>query len=163
DESAGERPHAADDDDGKQHCAHLQRHRRLEQILETQLARGKGALPLPWSETILQPDTARFVWRAHSLSAPKGGGVFRVAIDPPTRWYYIGQAGTAGAPLTLYGPIEEAAKGRFIDALASARAVSSAAPPAAKPATSPQASQSKKPDSKSKPKPKPKSSTKVKN
>lgn len=86
---------------------------RLEATLATQLARGRDALPLPWRETILKPNTARLVWRAHSLSAPKEGDIFRVAIDPPTRWYYIGRIPRAGMLLTLYGPLEEGAKGTF--------------------------------------------------
>lgn len=129
---------------------------RLEAALERQLALGKSALPLPWRETILEPDKARLVWRAHSLSAPNGADSFRVAIDPPTRWYYIGQAGHAGAPLTLYGPLEESATGGFVDALAAAGAQTPTAPQA-KPASKPRP----KPTPKSKSKPK--SSTKVKN
>ena len=130
---------------------------RLEAALEKQLALGKSALPLPWRETILAPDKARLVWRAHSLSAPSGAESFRVAIDPPTRWYYIGQVGRAGAPLTLYGPLEESAKGGFVDALASAGAQAPAASQAV-PASKPKP----KPTPKSKPQPKPKSSTKIK-
>lgn len=87
---------------------------RLEAALGKQLAAGNTALP--WSETILAPDKSRLVWRPHSLRAPKGRERFRVAIDPPTRWYYVGRVGRDGS-LTLYGPIDERAKGRFVDAL----------------------------------------------
>lgn len=87
---------------------------RLEAALGKQLAAGNTALP--WSETILAPDKTRLVWRPRSLRAPKGRERFRVAIDPPTRWYYVGRVGRDGS-LTLYGPIDERAKGRFVDAL----------------------------------------------
>lgn len=150
--------------------------RRLEAVLEKQLARGKDALPLPWQETILRPETARFVWRAHSLAAPNGVERFRVAIDPPTRWYYIGQVGRPGVPLTLYGPLDESTRGTFIDALAAAPAVPDAMPtpapatpdakskrdrkPVSKPKPNPKPETRSKPTQK--PQPKPKSSTKVK-
>lgn len=133
--------------------------RRLEAVLAKQLNQGKSALPLPWQETILKPDTARLVWRAHSLALPNEIDRFRVAIDPPTRWYYIGQTSRAGAPLTLYGPLEEGAKGEFIDALALAGAASPVVAPAARSA----AEQKPKLKPKPKPKPKRKSSTTVKN
>ncbi len=92
--------------------------RRLEAVLEKQLDLGKNALPLPWRVTILKPNTARLVWWPRTLPSPAGTGGFRVAIDPPTRWYYIAWTGDVGAPLTFYGPLEEGAKGAFVDALA---------------------------------------------
>ena len=105
--------------------------RRLESVLAKQLDRGKDALPLPWRETILKPDTARLVWLPRSLPSPAGEGGFRVAIDPPTHWYYIAWAGSVGTPLTLYGPLEEGAKGVFVDALAATAATAATAPQAA--------------------------------
>lgn len=90
---------------------------RLEAALAQHLAASRNALPLPWHETILEPDKARLVWRPRSLRAPNSRDRFRVAIDPPTRWYYVGRVDRDGR-LTLYGPIDERATGRFVDALA---------------------------------------------
>ncbi len=131
---------------------------RFESALEQQLARGKDALPLPWRETILKPDTARLVWRPRTLPSPAGAGGFRAAIDPPTRWYYVAWTGGAGAPLTLYGPLEEGAKGAFVDALTAAAPAASALQPSTQAAKKP----SGKSKSEAKPKPRSTSSSKSK-
>ncbi|MCO5124012.1 MAG: hypothetical protein M9915_09765 [Rhizobacter sp.] len=111
--------------------------RRLEAVLEKQLDRGKRALPLPWRETILEPDTARLVWWPRTLRSPAGAGGYRVALDPPTRWYYIAWTGAAGGRLTFYGPLEESAKGSFVDALTAATPTATASQESDQEATKP--------------------------
>lgn len=139
--------------------------RRLEAVLEKRLDQGKSALPLPWHETILKPKTARLVWRPRTLPSPAGVGGFRVAIDPPTRWYFVAGTGSAGAPLTFYGPLEEGAKGAFVEALATTAPAATVSRPADQASAKPggKGKSRTKPESKSKAhsKPKPPSKTKT--
>jgi hypothetical protein len=104
---------------------------RLEAALEKQLSRRKGALPLPWRESILTPASERLVWRARSLVVHPGGDVFRVALDPTTRWYFVVQANGGGRP-RFFGPLEEAAMGVFVESFAAPKKAAPA--PAKKPA-----------------------------
>jgi len=90
---------------------------RLEALLQAQLSRPKGALPLPWRESILTPDPGRLVWRSRSLTVRPGGDVFRVALDPVTRWYFVAQAAGGSARPRFFGPIEETSEGQFVEAL----------------------------------------------
>jgi len=103
---------------------------RLEAVLERQLGRRKGALPLPWRESILTPATARLVWHARSLSVRLGGDVFRVALDPVTRWYFVAQVPQGSVRPRFFGPIEETIEGSFVEAFAAAPTPS--APPGRK-------------------------------
>lgn len=89
----------------------------LAALLEAQLARRKGALPLPWRESIVDPDRARLVWHPRSfVSTAAPGDTFRVAFDPATRWYFIVRVSKAPARSKTFGPLERQAKGGFAEA-----------------------------------------------
>lgn len=93
----------------------------LAALLEKQLARKKGALPLPWRESILDPDRSRLVWHARNLSsAAAPGDLFRVAYDPLTRWFFIVRVPRGGARARTYGPLEGQPKGGFVEAFSQA-------------------------------------------
>jgi hypothetical protein len=103
--------------------------KRLAVVLEAQLARRPGALPLPWRESIVAPAKARLVWFARSLVARSAPGSFRVAVDPLTRWYFVAHARGEGAPLQFFGPLEETRKGVFVESLATSAASAPASAP----------------------------------
>lgn len=87
--------------------------------LEKQLTRRKGALPLPWRESILDPDRARLVWHPRNYGTPAAAGdVFRVAFDPVTRWYFVVRVPKGGARTQYFGPFERQAKGGVVEAFA---------------------------------------------
>lgn len=89
----------------------------LAALLEAQLARRKGALPLPWRESIVDPERSRLVWHQRSLTtAAAPGDTFRVAYDPATRWYFVVRVGKGAASTRTYGPLERQAKGGFVEA-----------------------------------------------
>ena len=89
----------------------------LAALLEAQLARRKGALPLPWRESIVDPDRSRLVWYQRSFgSAAAPGDTFRVAFDPATRWYFVVRVSKGSARTKTFGPLERQPKGGFVEA-----------------------------------------------
>lgn len=102
--------------------------KRLWTVLEKQLKRPKKALPLPWREAILPPNTSRLVWYPGMLSARPGGEVFRAAVDPMTQWYFVAQMPADDARPRFFGPIAEASPGVFVEAIGSSAAPARAPP-----------------------------------
>jgi len=90
---------------------------RLEASVQQQIAQRKGASPLPWRACFITPDAGRLVWRPRSAAGP-GGGTYRVALDPQTRWYFVARGESGGGAIQFFGPLEETGKGVFVDALA---------------------------------------------
>ena len=85
--------------------------------LEAQLARRKGALALPWHESIIDPDRSRLVWHQRTLtSAAAPGDSFRVAFDPVTHWYFVVRVSKGTARTKTFGPLERLPKGGFVEA-----------------------------------------------
>ena len=90
---------------------------RLASVLEKQLSQRKGALPLPWRESILDPVASRLVWYPRSVATrATKGDAYRAAFDPVTRWYFVARVPKAGGRLQYFGPLEAGAKGAFVEA-----------------------------------------------
>ena len=90
---------------------------RLAALLERQLSQRKGALPLPWRESIIDPVASRLVWYPRSVvTRATGGDAYRAAFDPSTRWYFVARVPKAGGRLQYFGPLEAVAKGVFVEA-----------------------------------------------
>jgi hypothetical protein len=90
---------------------------RLAAMLDKQLSLRKGALPLPWSESILDPRASRLVWYPRSLTTRASkGDAYRVAFDPVTHWYFVARVPKGGGRLQYFGPLEAGDKGSFVEA-----------------------------------------------
>ena len=90
---------------------------RLAIVLEKELSRHRKAVGLPWKDSIVTPAASRVVWYPRRIGAKTGGEVYRVGFDPLTRWYFVAQVSEGSVRPRYYGPLDEAARGQFVEAL----------------------------------------------
>jgi hypothetical protein len=90
---------------------------RLEVALSRQLVSKRRSPVVSWREAAVSPELDQLVWGKISQRVPGGSAVYRAAVDPRTRWYYVTRAETH-KPVQFFGPLEELADGVFVDAFA---------------------------------------------
>jgi hypothetical protein len=90
---------------------------RLEVALSRQLVSKRRSPVVSWRESAVSPELDQLVWGKVGQRVPGGSAVYRAAVDPRTRWYYVTRAETS-KPVQFFGPLEELADGIFVDAFA---------------------------------------------
>ena len=90
---------------------------RLEAALSRQLLSKRRSPVVTWREAAVSPELDQLVWGKLGQRVPGGSAVYRAAVDPRTRWYYVTRDETH-KPVQFFGPLEELADGVFADAFA---------------------------------------------
>ena len=90
---------------------------RLESALGRQLASKRRSPVIMWREAVVSPELDQLVWGQSAQRVPGGSAVYRAAVDPRTRWYYVTRA-ESNKPVQFFGPLEELVDGVFADAFA---------------------------------------------
>ena len=90
---------------------------RLEAALARQLASKRRSPVVTWREAAVSPELDQLVWGQGAQRVSGGSAVYRTAVDPRTRWYYVTRAET-NKPVQFFGPLEELVDGVFADAFA---------------------------------------------
>jgi hypothetical protein len=90
---------------------------RLEAALGRQLASKRRSPVVTWREAAVSPELDQLLWGQGAQRVAGGSAVYRAAVDPRTRWYYVTRAET-NKPVQFFGPLEELADGIFADAFA---------------------------------------------
>jgi hypothetical protein len=90
---------------------------RLEVALSRQLVSKRRSPVVTWREAAVSPELDQLVWGKVAQRVPGGSAVYRTAVDPRTRWYYVTRA-ESQRPVQFFGPLEELADGIFVDAFA---------------------------------------------
>jgi hypothetical protein len=87
---------------------------RFEEALLKEVAQARGTPAVHWRETIVRPDPERLIWGEKTTRVPGFMPLYRAALDPKTRWFYVTRSVGEASP-RYFGPIDEVSEGLYED------------------------------------------------